>query len=147
MTMFQQPSDSCGMNTMADDSFEALNFALAEYQRYQDRLKAWEGVILAHGGTLPRTGAGNKFTLHVPMEQRAARPRAVIGKMAKIKHFATECIRNSEDHHAHREVIHAYLATHDLHITVTSVCAYLSECKDTFVSDRVRGWTLTEFVP
>jgi hypothetical protein len=137
------------MNT-TDDALKAngvLNFAQAEYHRYQQRLKAWEKVILAHGGTLPRTDSGNKSTspARKPKGKHASAPRAYNGKMAKIKHFATECIRNSEGHHAHREAIHADLAKHDLHITVNMVSVYLSGWKDTFVPDRQKGWTLTEF--
>jgi len=125
--------------------YDALIYAQAEYQQCQQQLKAWEEVILAHGGTLPRTEFGNKSTQPVRKVKPAAPTRAYYGKKAKIKHFAAECIRNSEGNHVHREIIHAYLAKHALHITVSRVSGYLSEWKDTFVPDREKGWTLKEF--
>lgn len=122
-----------------------LDTAIKEYRRWRNELartaayrnmKEWEQVILDKGGKLPDDV---EPTRSKPVtEATVSTPR--IGKKARIKALAIECIRESEGQHAPREKIHAYLEKHEIYITLKRVSAYLSTWKDTFVPDRDKGW-------
>lgn len=106
-------------------------------------LKAWEKVITDNGGTIPSTAGSQKLELVEKAAAKSSRPaREGIGKKARVFLLAAECIRQHNGH-AHRTVIHEYLAKKDVHLTAKRLTAYLSESPD-FTADREKGWSVKE---
>jgi hypothetical protein len=105
-------------------------------------LKAWEKFITDNGGTIHSAGSKPKLELvkKAPAKNNRQVREGGKGKKARVRSLAAECIRRHNGH-AHRTVIHEYLAKKKVHLTPKRLTAYLSESSN-FTPDRHKGWSV-----
>ena len=130
---------------------EVLKVACAEYRKWQHQLKdtpaylnmkEWEKIILEQGGTVPSSDKEHK-AIKAPLKI-VVRPKptttAPESKISKVRRLAAECIQHNGGH-ATRDIIHEYLTSRGVDITVKNVSVSLSESNN-FTSDRNLGWSV-----
>ena len=120
---------SCMKELKASDAFQ--------------KLKAYEKVILLHGGTLP-SSADKWMQVHIEkLRAGVSQGRDRTGKMGRVWALSAECISQNGGY-AHRKMIHTYLALKGTHLTLQRLSAYLSEASE-FEPNRENGWRVHEW--